>query len=215
MNNRLSGFGRVGALRLIPLCAGAFLLIGLAACGKGGGGEEGVRLTPREIIARGWERFEAMDYAAALGDFESAIGLNETLSDAWNGAGWSAGRVTGRLGEAEGYFAGCLQRDTTRYDALGGWAFVAYQLQNWTGAISKADSLLHRRPGWRFLHQPTVDFHDLRLMTAAAYYNLGDFETALDIIVTYLNPAFEADVSTPAGRRELLDEIERLRQVYG
>jgi len=197
-------------LGISALLVGAVLLNG---CKKDDGPSVAV-LTPTEQVALGWEYFVGGDYTGSLSEFTLALGRDATLSDAMNGIGWSIGRIPGRLSEAPQWFARALARDTTRYDALGGWAFAAYQLGDWQSAIHKSDSLLHRRPGWRFLHESTVDQNDIILMQAAAYYNLGDFATSL-VSVTSLNAAFEADVSTPAGRRELFDEIERLRRVYG
>ncbi len=190
------------------------LIAGVTGCEKDEG-DDASQMSAQALLERGWDRFENMDYTAALSDFQAVMQQDPNLSDGWNGAGWSTGRLNGRLGESENYFAGCLQRDTTRYDALGGWAFVAYQSNDYISALNKADSLLHRRSGWRFLHQPDIDYHDVRLMMAAAYYNLEEYANSLNVVVLYLNPSFEADTNTSAGRRELLDEIERLRQIYG
>ena len=200
--------------RLLTAALALMLIVSLGGCSKDDDGA-GSQLSTLALIERGWDSFENMDYTAALNDFQEVMLQDQNLSDAWNGAGWSAGRLNGRLGESAEYFAGCLQRDTTRYDALGGWAFVAYQSADYNGALQKADSLLHRRSGWRFLHQPSIDFHDVQLMMAAAYYNIEDYASSLNVVVLYLNPSFEADINTTAGRRELLDEIERLRQIYG
>jgi len=192
-------------------CIAAFIVAG---CDDGDGSTNASR-TPAEMLEWGWNYFEAANYSSALNEFESALRGDPRLSDAQNGAGWAVGRIPGRLNEAPARFAAALSLDTTRYDALGGWAFAIYQLGQYGEAIAKSDSLLRRRPGWRFLHEPTLDQNDLRLMQAACHYNLGDYTASYRKVVDFLNPSFEADVSTPAGRRELLDEIERLRRVYG
>ncbi len=198
----------------------AVVLIGclsltFTGCGGEDGGAQGPELTADEFVEIGWEAFERYDYASALEHFQAAIGRDATHSDALNGAGWSSGRLPGMMETAADYFARSLASDTTEYDALGGWAFVEYSLEEWHSALNKADSLMHRRPRWMFLHEPTVDFHDIRLLAAKVHYNLGDFTASLDVIVTYLNPSFEADITTEAGRRELLEEIARLGQLYG
>ncbi len=176
-------------------------------------------LTPAEQVDQGWTYYEDRDYSSALQEFVSATEREASLADAWNGKGWTLGKLAGRLPEAPACFGRALQIDTTSYDAIGGWAFAVYQLGNgesdWRSAIDKSDSLLHRRPGWRFLHEPTLNEYDVRLLLAAAFFNLQDYASSYSTIVDYLNPAFEADVTTPAGRRELLDEIERLRRVHG
>lgn len=191
------------------------LVILLAGCSKDDDGSTGPIAGSDDVIERGWHAFERGEWYQALSEFRTAISIDDNAGDAWNGAGWSAGRIPGMMEDAEVYFAGARQRDIFRYDALGGWVFVAYQLERWEAVIDSAVILLNRRPGWRFLHQSSINFYDVRLLMAATYYNLMDYESSYHIIRDYLNDAFETDPSTPAGQRELLDEIERLRLVYG
>ncbi len=206
-----------GGFCRLPL--GAWLLLfglglALTGCSKSSSGPSSPTLTVADQVAQGWTDFETGNYSLALSEFQAAIGRDASYADAHNGAGWALGKLPSRLTEAPTQFALALQLDTTRYDALGGWAFVAYQTGDWQGALAKSDSLLHRRPSWQFLHEKTLDKDDVRLLQAACYYNLGDYATSFATVVTF-SPAFEADVSTPAGRRALFDEIERLRRLYG
>ncbi len=198
----------------LVLLVGTFGLT-LGGCSKDDKPVAGADLTPEQQVDQGWSYFEEGDYSRALTEFEAASGRNPNLSDAWNGEGWALGKLPERLAEAPSFFARALQTDTARYDAIGGWAFAAYQLGNWQSAINKSDSLLHRRPGWRFLHETTLNEKDLQLLKAAAYFNLGNYASSYSTVLDHLNPSFEADINTPAGRQELLDEIERLRRVNG
>jgi len=191
------------------------LIIGLIACGKDDDNPVNAELSVSEMIDRGWERFEEADYSGALIEFEAAIERGGDIADAHNGAGWSAGQLTNSLSVAAASFSRSLATDTTMYDALGGWAFIAFQQDEFTSAIEKADSLLHRRPGWRFLHQTSLDFRDVRLMTAHSYFFMLDFESCYRIIVDYFTPSFVTDVDTEQGRIDLQQEMERLRRKYG
>ena len=188
--------------------------LSVAGCG---GDEDGTTggLTAEELTTRGWTSFEDGDYYTALADFQAALERDGQYSDAWNGAGWSAGRIPGQLTEAVSDFSTCFALDTTRYDALAGWTFASYQNDEFNGTLNKADFLLVRRPGWRFLHEPTLDFNDVRLLMAKSHFNLGDYTACFNAVVTWFNPTFEADITTPAGRVELLKELERLGQIYG
>jgi len=197
-------------ISVIAIYGGLFV-----GCAKDDDDGDGQAQTAAELTSAGWVKFESGDYVAAAANFQSAVDRNANYSDAYNGLGWTTGRIQSRLNESGGYFARSLALDTTRYDALGGWAFAVYQEGRWGSALSKADSLLRRRPGWRFLHEPTLDFRDMWLMVAAANYNLADYAAAYRAIVEHLNAGFETDINTPAGRRELLEEIERLRRIYG
>ena len=204
----------MGILRYTFILASLGLLLIAAGCGEDEG-PSGPKATVQDVVAEGWDYFAAADYQAALETFTRAIGMNAGYSDAHNGAGWSSGKIPGLLNQAPDYFARSYSLDTTRYDALGGWSFILYQQGEWDATIAKADSLLHRRPVWQFLRQPSIDFHDVWLIVASSECHLGDFDRALQIIKDYLNPSFEADATTPAGRREILDEIERLGRIYG
>lgn len=197
---------------LVSAAVSCFVLL-INGCDDSEGPAE-PEVTADDYVEQGWKNFELHGYDESLNDFLEAIKLDNKLSDAFNGAGWSSGRIVGKLEEAGDYFAISFDLDTSRYDALGGWVFVIYQSGDWEAAIQKADSLLHRREVWQFYHEKSIDFSDIRLVMAVSYFNLGDFEASLEI-VQILNSAFEADLTTPIGRRELRDEIERLRLVYG
>jgi tetratricopeptide (TPR) repeat protein len=206
-----------GKLKVLsPVIAVFALTLFVISCGSDDENKGAVALSADELVQVGWDRFEAADYFSAANNFQQATALNGTHSDAWNGAGWANGRIQGKLDEAIDCFARAYYSiDTTRYDALGGLAFATYQAGDWQNAIDKADSLLQRRPGWRFLHESTLDFNDVWLLIARSYYNLGDFSNSLSIIRLHLNLTFEADITTELGRMELLSEIERLGQIYG
>ena len=193
-------------------CLSAILV--LVGCGDDDG-PSGPDADVQEVVQEGWDCFVDADYQAALEFFTRAIEQDPTHSDAHNGAGWSSGRIPGGLSQASDYFSRSYSLDTTRYDALGGWSFVVYQMGDWETTLSKADSLLRRRPVWKFLHQPSVDFHDVWLIVASSNCHLGHYDRALEIIKDYLNSSFDADVNTAMGRREILNEIERLGRIYG
>ena len=199
---------------LLSVIALGIVLITIG-CDKKEGPSE-AKVTADDLVQQGWINFEYLDYIASLKDFEDAINLDDRHSDAYNGAGWSAAKIPRKMNEAGDYFATSLSLDTTRYDALGGWVFVVYQQGDsagWEAAIRKGDSLLYHRQVWQFHHEKSIDFNDIRLVMANSYLNLGEFEQSLEI-VQLLNSSFEADVTTPIGRRELREEIERLRKIY-
>lgn len=178
------------------------------------------QLTMEDYLERGWESYNDRNYLAALTDFQAVIDIDATVDDAWNGAGWSAGQLESRLNEAENHFQQCLSLNSLKYDAHGGLIFVLYQKSTQdtsllTDVLTRSDRLLNAKPRWRFVHDQTIDFNDIRLITAVSHYNQQNFEQAFDLIKTYLNPNFETDWNTPNGQREILEELERLRQIYG
>ena len=206
----ISNFSKIRHLLIIFL-----LTVTIVACDKDDDTVVNDELSVEEIIDLGWEYFAANDYSGALEKFEAAISRGGSIADAHNGAGWSHGHMIDGLSSAANSFSQSYSADTTMYDALGGWAFVAFEQGKWVSAIEKSDSLLHRRPGWRFLHESNTNFQDIRLMMAQANFYTLDFESCYNIITDFFNPSFEADVTTEQGQMELQLEIERLRLIYG
>lgn len=200
--------------RWVSVFMATIFIFGIAGCSDDDD-EVTETLTTPEYISMGWQQFEATDYFNGLTSFKFAFGSAAENNDAYSGAGWCAGRGAGTMNEAAGYFSTAWSGNAANYDALGGWIFVEYQLGNYQEAIDKSLSLLNSKPGWRFLHETSIDFLDIRLTMAASHYYLGQFTESLDLVTTYLNPTFEADVSNRNGQRELLNELERLRGIYG
>lgn len=187
--------------------------LGISGCGK----EKSTAPTtpPTDLITQGWEEFERGSYQSAYDLFRRAVNADPNLSDAYNGLGWSAGHIEGKIGEAREHFSRAFSLDSLHYDALGGWTFALYQTEEYSSAIERGGQLLNRKPRWRFLHNPTLDFNDIRLIQAFSWVHLGNFEEAYRVVRNYLNPDFDTDISSPSGKRELLDELERLRSIYG
>ncbi len=205
-----------GALAtLLSIC----LVLVVMGCGKDDG-VTGPEMTTMDLVYEGWDLFEDAEYAAAIEYFERALQATADLTDdqrmyAYSGAGWTCGKLPGRLEDARDYFERSVIDSMILYDALAGWLFVDYQLGDWNMALLKAEVLMEDIPTWRFYHEETLDYNDIRLLMAASHFNLGNFSESLQVVVEHLNSWFEADVSTQQGRRELSEEIERLREVYG
>lgn len=211
---------RRNSVRLLPWVLVLLMLITVAGCKKNDNDANSTELTTTELLERGWDNFEQSDFETALEDFQTVTIRDASLVDAWNGAGWSSGQITGGLSDALVYFNKALELNEIKYDALGGLAFAIYQDSQFDQvkmqtAIDKANLLLSAKPLWRFLHKQTLDFMDVKLMLAAAHYGLNEYDQSFTIVKENFNTSFEADLSTPAGRRELLEEIERLRLIYG
>jgi tetratricopeptide (TPR) repeat protein len=199
---------------IVPALSAAILVIG-AGCGGEDDNAGGVELTARELTNRGWSYFEDQNYGSALRDFEGSLARDPAYADAWNGAGWAAGKLPGRLAQSMENFRTCYERDPLRHDALGGWVFATYQSGEWTNALARADTLLGHRPGWQFEHQPSINEIDIQLIRAKCFYNLQNYDASLGVVSRLTDGAFDADINSDWGVRELLREIERLSQLYG
>ena len=129
---------------IFPIVASITLLLG--GCSDNDDDPASAGETAVDILNRGWDNFETGDFETALEDFESAYDRDGTLADALNGAGWASGRMDNSLNQAENYFAQCLNQDSTRYDALGGWVFVAFQQGDWATASTLCQEFAENDP---------------------------------------------------------------------
>ncbi|MCK4416670.1 MAG: hypothetical protein KAV99_00695 [Candidatus Latescibacteria bacterium] len=187
------------------------VIIALSISGCGDKGAEPEKTAP-ELIAEGWQAYEARDYGGALSKFNEVVTKDATLADAYTGLGWTNAKLN-VLSSAVTNFSQCLSLDPRNLDAKAGLAFV-YNAQNeYSQSITKANEVLSIDPNWSFSHDNTLSSGDLHLLIAENYYALAEFENSLTEVRSFLNTSFAADVTTPEGRAALAAEIERLRGV--
>ena len=186
------------------------LIILFMSCGSDSGNTP-EQSSAEELTTSGWLSFEAGEYQVALQKFEDAIQIDNNYIDAYNGAGWSQGRLL-NLNEAISNFLHCRDLDSLFTDASAGLAFVYNAQKNYQSAISHANKTLSQNSQWDFKHDSQLDFKDIHLLLAECYFAILDFESSL-AQVQILNPDFNADLFTFEGRSALAAEIERLRGV--
>jgi len=171
--------------------------------------DDGIGQTAQQLIEQGLAKFDAGDYAGASGDFNAALGLDPEAYDAYFWLGWAELKHN-HAGLAEDAFVSYLAEKTGSNDATAGLALAYHAQDKFEDAIPAAEEALGADPTWSFSRAPEVDYQDLALVLAHSYYETGDFSQCLIVVQTYLNPSFNANTSTPEGRRALADELERL-----
>src|SRR5689334_7128005 len=184
----------------------------LAACKKDSGTEPPPPPTAAELVAQGWTAFAAGNFVTAKARFTSAIALDATIADAYNGAGWSDAHL-GLLSEAETRFGEGRARPGATLDLLAGLSIVHNASKDYALSVLEADTLFTADAGWAFSRDTSVNSADVRVAVAESYYAMGNFSASMAAVVV-LNPSFSADVLTVDGRTALAAEIERLRGVY-
>jgi tetratricopeptide (TPR) repeat protein len=169
--------------------------------------------TAAGLTAQGWSLFESRDYHGALARFASALLLDPTYGDAFNGGGW-AGLKLDSLSYALSAFDSALALGVTAADPFAGEAVILRDFDpaapggvaDFSRAVAAADSALARDLRFRFEHDATLDWRDLRLILAQSLYGLARYDDAkaqVDSLGTNT-----LDPGSPTFVQDLLAEIE-------
>ena len=162
-----------------------------------------------EIVQLGWDNFSKGEYTDAKYYFQMAIGMDNSLADAYNGLGWTMAKLDSIDVSIENFLI-CLEKtsnDNIILEANAGLAFDYNVQDNHQQCIDHAENI---ESGWIFSHNTNIDCNDITLLMAISYYALGNFEQSL-AKVQILDTGFDADVTTPQGRAELAEKIEELK----
>jgi hypothetical protein len=184
----------------------------LAGCGGDGGGGPKVR-TYDQIIAGGWAAFGRSDYYTALAEFKTAVPMDTTRAEGYDGAGWSYALLDS-LTQSRGSLILSLERDPTLADALVCLAAVYRDLPDLAAAVASAQQALALDPEFVFEHRTSYDWRDVRLILAECYYAMADYESAY-LQVRELDAEFELDPGDEQFAHLLLLKIEQLVSTYG
>lgn len=157
---------------LLPL----FPAVLVVSCGVSGG-EDGT--TSSDRVDEAWRRYR-------LGQFESAASLfleltleDVELAESSGGLGWSHLRMLNPTG-ARLAFQSSLVADVGWLDSRAGEVFALRDGGSSADALlSRARDVLRADPDWRFVHEPTVDWRDLRMTAAQVYYYTQRFDSCL------------------------------------
>jgi len=166
------------------------------------------RLTARELINQGWQKFGAGNFAGAGSDFSAALSIatiKDDSSDAFLGLGWAELRQS-YGGLAENSLVKYLSLTPGSNDGRAGLSF-AYHTYSTTDkfrkAIDTANVVLSSNPTWAFSHDASIDSTDLHLVLAQCYYLIAIFDSSLMQVIKYYDPNFWQDVSTQEGKDTL------------
>ena len=159
-----------------------------ALAGCGGGDDTPTTPTGPTTAAayteRGWERFEAGEFADALTDFEAAIVKDATYGEAHAGRGWTLlvqAAPPLAMREAAAAFGDALARGENGPYVWAGRASA------WLGAggaylddaEDDANMALSANEVFEFSHRPSFDVLDLKLIVAFSLAARGNFTGAL------------------------------------
>jgi len=172
--------------------------------------------TINSLIESGWDLFETGNYLEALSSFQDGIAvansnqLYDSLhAEILNGSGWSFAFLR-EYSNASIDFKKIKNfstaSDLTIIDAKAGLVIVDNILGKYTSVIDNASALLSAEPEYIFLHDINIDYADIRLARAQAYFNTGDFiNCALDLDI--LDPDNAPHSTLPAELLQFMQTI--------
>lgn len=161
------------------------------------------------LTDEGWSRFEAGATRQALDKFNEAIVVADAYSDAHHGAGWALAFLDS-IGPAFTAFTNAIDRAHPGAEAFAGRAFVRVEppLGDLQGGVDDAAEALSLEPGFVFDHDASIDWRDLRLLRAQAFFVLGEMDSAVLEVESLGGTAPPSE--SLAFADSLLAEIERL-----
>jgi len=195
---------------LLGLVSSLALLVGCGGGGGGGGGPDAASLT-----AEGWTHYEQGEYDDAIGKFDAAVEADPSYADAYNGLGWSYGKLDS-LAEALASFALCISNGETGPAPYAGQAPVLRDVDppQFSNAITAASTALTKDSDFEFEHYEDFDWHDLHLIKAQCYFALTDYTQAL-AEVDILDPSNTIDLNASGFVTNLAEAIEDLEDDFG
>jgi len=208
--------------RLLGVC----FLSALLLMGCGGKKSTKPEKTAQQLTAEAWTLFESGEYDNAKSGFEQALTKDVNFADAYNGRGWSNGFLDLK-DEALSDFQSAIAKGLDKPDAQVGLAGLYLGKEEFQSAINHSSAALSADSDYAFSHKPSINYLDLRLILAQAYYGLGgDYLDSAQVQVDHLNPANHLDPANPntwtvngqtygTYAEALLKEIQRLEQTIG
>lgn len=158
-------------------------LLGTTGCG-GGTATGGTTGSAENLSFEGWTDYRSGNYAVSEELFLDALGLDPQFSEALNGLGWikfqQAGQEENResrsalLAASRTNFQKATAAAPENVDAWVGLSGLELHLGNWTDARDAANRALSIDPNFFSTHD-NIDFKDVHLILAQAYFYLGAF----------------------------------------
>jgi tetratricopeptide (TPR) repeat protein len=173
-------------------------------------------------VEQGWQLFTAESYTQAIAEFEAVLAADTSNVEAYVGLGWSYA-FADKLDSAANRFEDALAHNASLIDVHAGLSAVQLARGDRDGAITHANMVLVLDSTWAFVHYPGVDYLDVHLILAQAYFGKGGPSYAMaQAEVDYLDPTNglnPVDSATwgvhPTYAAALLSEIQKIEESVG
>ena len=168
---------------------------------------------PLSLVEQGWAAFEAGDFAKAEDLFAQAIAQDSSNAEGYNGIGWSQMK-RGKYTQALASLDEAVMRGHSGADPHAGRAILLRDIEpvDYDAAIFAVLDAIAADATWTFEHDTSVNWRDLRLISAQSHFALGDY-TVANSEVGALGGNMQ-DPLSPTFVQDLFTEIERLGNLY-
>lgn len=176
----------------------------------------------KSSLEKAWGHFEAGEYSDAISSFRSAVDEDGSLTDGYNGLGWSFA-FSGMLDSASGHLSTAVSQNADLIAPLACLSAVRLAQGDYDDAITRANEALSIDGSWVFSHRGSIDYRDMHLILAEAYFRQGessfpDAQAQVDILdpVNGLDPNDSQTWSGyPTYSAALLKVIQTLEEQIG
>ncbi len=148
------------------------------------------------ITQNGWIWFAQNQMDSATFYFNQALSQNDEYGWAFIGLGWVQLRQ-GELFEALSYFNTGLTFEPTQLDGRVGRTAINLSFNDYNAVISDGNFVLNTEANYVFEYDSTVNYQDVHLLLAQAYYAKEDFESA-QAHCNILDPNNDLDLALPS-----------------
>jgi len=144
-----------------------------------------------ETLLTAWEYFEMNNYDMAYTTFESVIAIDAENEEAYNGRAWCS-LLLNDVESAIIDFEFALDKGNTSLDPHAGLAGAYISKDEFALAILKSNYVINTDPGYSFVHEPQINYLDMHLILAMAYFHTGDLQSSYHHILI-LDPDVSID----------------------
>jgi len=148
------------------------------------------------LLTQGWDYFEDGYYFDALDQFEEAISVDKNNQKCYHGRAWCY-LLLSEASQAIVDFEKALELGNMTLDPHAGLAAAYLAQENYSSAIEKANYVLAGNSNYYFEHYPLINYQDMHLILAMAYFHEGDLSSAQEH-VDFLFPENQLDPDQPS-----------------
>jgi len=152
--------------------------------------------TTADVIQQGWELFEQGKYESALSQFIDAVYMEPNKEGGYHGKAWCYLLLNQPTDAIDNFYL-AIGRGNQTLDPLAGLAGAFLANANYADAIVKGEAVLAANVNYYFEHEPLINFQDIRLILAMAYYHEGRLSEAQQQ-VNFLEPNNRLNATDPS-----------------
>ncbi len=153
--------------------------------------------TLAELVPYAWSLYASGQTSEAIAIFLDITSRQTSafISDAYNGLGWSYAAIDS-MQKSLHYFDLAVAARTLFTEAHAGRGFVKLALKDYTGTIDDLTKVLSEQADFVFSHDSNIDFRDISVALAEAYFFRQNLEQA-QAFVNRMAPENGLDANDP------------------